>query len=70
MKVKIEVEFEVTTELDEEEHGELDEALAKSAALEAAYQHLTFTESGASPADQVNAWAYTFGWCQVRLVKQ
>jgi hypothetical protein len=68
MKVKILVEFEVTTDLDEEEHGELTENRAKSAASEAAYQHLCFTHNiGFASIESVDVHVDGFGECTVKI---
>jgi len=69
MKVKLLIEFEVTTDLDEDEHGELTENRAKSAASEAAYQYLAFVKIAGhtSAADDVEVHVDGFGDCTVKL---
>lgn len=67
--MKVKIEFEVTTDLDEEAHGELTEARAKSAASEAAYQYLAFVKVAGytSAADEVEVHVDGFGACTVKL---
>lgn len=68
MKVKILVEFEVETELDDIEHGELTESRARSAASEAAYQHLCFTKNiGFASLESIEVDVDGFGECTVRI---
>ena len=67
MKVKILIEFEVTTDLDEEEHGELTENRAKSAASQAAWDHLCLTETGQNPVERVTVHVDGFGECEVKV---
>jgi len=67
MKVKILIEFDVTTDLDEEEHGELTEARAKSAASQAAYDNLVLTRNGPHVHDDVEVHVDGFGDCTVKL---
>jgi hypothetical protein len=69
MKVKIGIEFEVSTDLDEDEYGELTENRAKSAASQAAYDYLSFVKiSGfSSDAESVEVDVDGFGECKVQL---
>lgn len=64
MKVKILIEFDVHSRV---YTRELTEAQAKSAASEAAWQHLTFTETGANPIDAVTVHVDGYGECEVRV---
>ena len=69
MKVKIQIEFEVTTVVDEEEYGELTENDARSAASQAAWDHLCLTETGQNPVDSVTVNVDGFGKCEVKVGK-
>lgn len=72
MKVKILIEFEVTTDLDEEEHGELTENHAKSAASLAALDYLCFTQNLGitSSLAEVEVHVDGFGKCEVKVGKE
>lgn len=66
MKVKILVEFEVTTDV---EDGELTEDVAKSAASQAAYDFLSFVKVSGRTTDveSVEVHVDGFGECKVSI---
>ena len=69
MKVKILIEFEVSTDLDEEEHGELTQNHATSAASLAAFDYLSFVAMSGYSTDPESVEVHVdgFGPCTVKI---
>ena len=67
MKVKIQIEFEGTADLDEDEHGSLTKERAVGAASEAAYQNLCLTNNGIGVVESVSVHVDGFGECEVKV---
>ena len=69
MKVKILVEFDVTSNEDPDECGELTEAVAKGAASQAAWDYLAFVKIAgySSSAEKASVNVDGFGKCSVAI---
>ena len=68
MKVRILIEFDVESLEDEEEdEDEFTENVAKGAASQAAWDHLTLSRNGVNLADDVEVHVDGFGRCRVKV---